>query len=301
MADEELVKKFVDLHSQTEQLLNEEKLAEAKQKYLEVVDTYHAIEKSPLEKFHKELAYDQVTQLFKKVNETRERVKIPWHLIAAGSLVIAFSVLIFLNPSIVGLAGLEDAIRQPVEITFTQSKVEQVTLKDRPLTLSASGEFTGNVKLYYKKGEKLELVFDSAKSPSEDGKFADICEETCNIIANSNVIELFANVEQGGKLVLKELSYKVQRKSNTAPTWKASTRSFKAEKGKTLNLNMDEYFTDAENDKLVYLSTAAEGVEVNVQSSKISITPATPGKKEMVFVASDLQDATRVPVTIEVT
>ena len=35
MADEELVKKFVELQSQAEQLLNDDKISEAKQKYLE--------------------------------------------------------------------------------------------------------------------------------------------------------------------------------------------------------------------------------------------------------------------------
>src|SRR5574341_1331036 len=113
MADDELIKKFVDLHSQTEQFLNGDNVKDAKQKYLEVVNAYHDIEKSSLEHFHKELAYDQVTTLFKKVNEAKERVQVPYHLIVAAVLIIAFSILVFLKPSIVGLAGYEDLIKQP--------------------------------------------------------------------------------------------------------------------------------------------------------------------------------------------
>lgn len=298
MADEELVKKFVDLHAQAEQLLSKDQVRDAKQKYLDVVETYHAIEKSTLEHFHKELAYDQVTTLFKKVSEAKERVAIPYHIIAAAALIMALSILIFLKPSVVGLAGFEDTIRQPVDFKFTETKIQQATLRDRPLTLSASGTYTGKVKLFYKTGEKFELIFDSEKAT--DGTFIDICVDTCEITANSNVIELFAQIETGGSLTVTGLSYKVERKSNTAPTWKATTRSFKANVNKPLSIDLNEYFTDLENDQLVYLSTTAEGLEVTVQNSQVTITPKTPGKKDIVFVASDLIEVTRIPVNIEV-
>ncbi|VVB81314.1 Uncharacterised protein [uncultured archaeon] len=208
MTDEELVKKFVDLQTEAETLLAQDKIKEAKQKYLEVVDAYHEIEKSPLEHFHKELAYEQVTTLFQKVSETKERVSVPYHLIAAGILVIALSVLVFIKPSIIGFVGYEDIIRQPVALTFTESAVKQITLQDRPMSLLASGNYTGNVKLYYKDGEKFELIFDSAKA--QGGTFKEVCEETCEIITDSNTIELFANIE-GGTLTLNELAYKAGR------------------------------------------------------------------------------------------
>ena len=300
MADEELIKKFVEMHSQTEQLLNAEKLKEAKQKYLQVVELYHGIEKSSLERFHKELAYEQVTRLFKKVNETREKVQVPWHLIAAGSLVIMFSILVFFNPSIVGFASVDNIVREKVDYNFIQSKIQEATLQDRPLSLSASGEFTGAVKLFYKKGDKLEVIFDSQKSPSENGKFTDVCEETCEITAQSNTIELFAQVEEGGKLTVKELSYMVQRKSNTAPGWTSNTRTFKATKGETTTIDLSQYFKDADNDPLTYLSTTAEGLDVIVENSQVTLTPSTTGTKNIIFIASDLREVTRVPVTIEV-
>ncbi|MEM3154321.1 MAG: hypothetical protein QW165_02005 [Candidatus Woesearchaeota archaeon] len=300
MADDELVKKFVELHAQTEQLLHEDKISEAKQKYLDVVNAYHDIEKSSLEHFHKELAYDQVTQLFKKVNEAKQRVQVPYNLILAAVLIIGFSILVVFKPSIVGLAGFEDLIRQPTDFVFTEPKLQQVTLKDRPLTLSASGEFSGKAKLFYKKGDKFELIFDSEKSKSQNGIFTDICEETCEIIADSNAIELFADVTEGSRLHIKELSYKVKRKDNTAPTWTGKTKTFTAIRGKTLTIDVNQYFTDAENDKLVYLSTTDDGLDVLVQNSKVSITPKTAGTKHIVFIASDLLDVTKVPVTIEV-
>jgi hypothetical protein len=300
MADEELVKKFVDLHTQTSQLLSDDKIAEAKQKYLDVVNAYHDIEKSSLEHYHKELAYDQVTQLFKKVNEAKARVQVPYHLILAAVLIIGFSLVIFLKPSIVGLAGFEDLIRQPTDFVFTESKVQQAALRDRPLTLSASGEFSGKVKLFYKKGDKFELIFDSEKSKSENGIFTDVCEETCEIIADANNIEIFADLAEGSRLHVKELSYRVERKDNTAPAWTGATNTFTALNGKTLTIDLNQYFTDAENDALVYLSTATDGIEVTVQNNKVSITPKETGSKNLVFIASDLIEVTKVPVTINV-
>jgi len=300
MADDELIKKFVDLHSQTEQFLNGDNVKDAKQKYLEVVNAYHDIEKSSLEHFHKELAYDQVTTLFKKVNEAKERVQVPYHLIVAAVLVIAFSILVFLKPSIVGLAGFEDTVEQPVDFTYIESKLTEVTLRDRPLTLSASGEFTGKTKLFLRQGDKFELIFDSEKSKSENGKFTGICEETCEINVNSNSIELFADVEKGSTLHVTELSYKIQRKDNSAPTWTGTTKTFTALNGKLLTIDLAQYFEDPEDDKIVFLSTTSEGLDVVVQNSKVTITPTTTGTRNVVFIASDLLEVTKVPVTIQV-
>ena len=160
MADE-LVKRFVDLHGETEQLLNQDKYKEARQKYLAVVKAYHDIHKSNLDGFHKELAYTQVNTLFRKVNIAKERTKIPYNLIAAAFLIMAFTFVIFLKPSIVGLAGYDDIMRTRVDLTFTESGVESVSLRERPLSLSVSGEFTGELKLYLKQGEKIELKMNT--------------------------------------------------------------------------------------------------------------------------------------------
>jgi len=300
MANEQ-IQKFVELHAETEQLLNNDKIQEAKQKYLDVINAYQSIEQSSLDHFHKEIAHDQVTKLFKKVNDAKARVKIPYNLIAAAALIIAFSFVVFLNPEIVGLVGFEDLVRQPVDITFTESGLEQVTLRNKPLTLSASGELTGHGKLYYKKGEKLELIFDSAVSPVDDnGKFVDVCEETCDLNTDSNAIELFAQVDDGSTLKITELSYKVQRTDNSAPAWKGTTRTFTATRGTPLTLNLDDYFEDPENDPMVYLSTTAEGIDVSVQNSEVTITAQTTGSKQVTFIASDLLALTKIGVTINV-
>jgi len=299
MADER-IQKFVESHSAAEQLLNEGKTKEARQKYLEVVEAYHAIQQSSLDGFHKELAYNQVTTLFKRVNETKARAKVPYNLIIAGALIMFFSILVVFNPNIVGLASFEDIIRQPVDLTFTSSGIEQITLRDRPLTLSASGTFKGDVKLFLKQDNKVELIFDSTKSPSENGKFIDVCEETCDVNIKSNFISLFAQIGEGGSLRVTEVAYKVKRSDNTAPIWKGKTRMFTASVGKTIKLDLLDYFEDPEKDPLVFLSTTAEGIEVEVKQNEVTILAKSKGRKQITFIASDLLELTKIPVTIEV-
>lgn len=300
MANEK-IQKFIQLHTEAEQLLTQSKISEAKQKYLEVLSAYNSIDKSDLDKIHKDIAYEQVTQLFKKVNDAKESVKIPINLIAAAVLIIGFSTLVFFNPTIVGLAGFEDTIREQVNVTIDQPKLISFTLKDRPLSLKVSGSITGGIaKLYLKQGEKLELIFDSEKSPlTNDGKFIDICEETCQINVDSNVIDIFAQVE-GGTINIDEIRYTVQRTGNTAPRYKGQSQIFNAKTGEDLALNLNDYFIDDDGDKLTYLSTKDEGIETQVYDNYLTIRPNEAGTKHITLVASDLQEVTRVPITIEI-
>lgn len=296
MADPRITR-FVELQQQAEQLLLEDKVSDAKQKYLEVLDAYNAIHTSELETFHKDLAYDQVTTLFKKVNAAKERVNVPYNVIAAAILVIAFSFLVVMNPSIVGLASFQDLVHQPVNKTFTESGIEPLTLRDQPLTLAASGTFTGKAKIFLKQGEKLELVFDSETSPSDNGKFIDVCEETCDVSTSSNTIELFIQVDEGS-ITIEDITYKVERTQNTAPAWTSDTRTFTIAVGEPTTIDLSQHFTDDEDDKLVYLSTTNEGLDIHVENSKVTITATSPGERRVMLIASDLLDLTKVPVTI---
>lgn len=295
--DNDLIKRFVELHSQTKALLDQEQLPLAKQKYLEVLTAYQAIDHSSLEQFHKELAHDQVTALFKRLNETKEKVKVPYNLIAAAVLVIAFSVVVFFNPSIVGLASLSTTVHEPINVTYTESGLHTFTLRDRPLSLALSGSYTGNAKVFLKQNNQLRAIINSENTTSP---FVETCLETCSINAESNSIELFVDISEGGSVTLTDLVYSVARKPNTAPTWKGNSRSFKAPLGKPLTIDLNDYFTDAEADSLTYASSTAEGLDVLVKDSIVTLTGKTAGAKKIIFVASDLEEVTRVSITIDV-
>lgn len=295
------IQKFIELHSQAEKLLEQSQVLEAKQKYLDVLAAYKEIDKSDLDKIHKDIAYEQVTTLFKKVNDAKERVKVPVNLIIAGLLVIGFSTLVFFDPSIVGLAGFEDVVREQVNLTIDNSKLISLTLKDRPLSFKISGNITGGIaKLYVKQGEKLELVFDSEKSfLTQDGQFVEICEETCEINVDNNIIELFSQVE-GGVLNINEIIYTIKRTSNTPPRYVGQSQIFNAKTGEDLALNLDEYFADDDGDKLTFLSTKDEGLDTQVYDNYLTLRPTSAGTRHIMIAASDLQDVTRVPITVEV-
>ncbi|MBS3125792.1 hypothetical protein J4211_06125 [Candidatus Woesearchaeota archaeon] len=96
---ERIVEKFVASQKAAQDLLLQGNVIAAKQKYLDVLDAYHEIDKSSLPQFHKELAYDQVNALFRQVNDAKEQMKIPYNLIIAGILILALSVGVVLKPS----------------------------------------------------------------------------------------------------------------------------------------------------------------------------------------------------------
>ncbi len=295
--EQDLIKRFVEVHSQTKTLLDQEHIPEAKQKYLEVLNAYQAIDHSTLEPFHKELAHDQVTALFKRLNETKEKVKVPYNLIAAAILVIAFSVVVFFNPSIVGLASLSTTVHEPINVTYTESGLHTFTLRDRPLSIALSGSFTGNAKVFLKQGNQLRAIINSENTTSP---FIESCLETCSVNAESNSVEFFVDISEGGSVTLNDIIYNVQRKPNTAPTWKGNSRSFKAPLGKPLTIDLNDYFTDAETDALTFASSNAEGLDVLVKDSIVTLTGKTAGAKSIIFVASDLEEVTRVSITIDV-
>ena len=292
-----LIQKFIQAHTESEKFLETGNIVGAKQKYLEALDTYHKIDQSSLEHFHKELAHDQITSLFKKVNSAKSSLKVPPNIIAAAVLLIVLSATVAFKPSVVGLAGFDDVVKQDVSLNISESSIHQLALRDRPLSLSASGEFVGKVKLFHKEGERLKLIFES---DGTIGNFTDACVESCSTDAASNNIEVFAQLEENSSVFVSQVSYKIEHRSNTAPRWTGSSSSFQASVGKPTTIDLSNYFADDENDPLVFLSTAPEGVDVTVQDSSITIKSDSTGTKNLLFIASDLIEVTRVPVTVEV-
>ena len=302
MADVPSIKQFVDIHTEASKLLADEKVKEAKDKYRQLLDMYHDIQNSSLEQFHKEIAYEHLTTLFAELKTTRERVRIPVNVILAAILIIGFSFAIFLKPEIAGLVSFEDEIVHPVNITFDQTSVESITLKDRPLSMMVNGQFEGDVKLFYKQGEKLELIFDSEKSVSVEGVFTHVCEETCYLNTQTNVVELFVQIAGEGSITVDKLIYKVARIDNSAPVWIGKIRTFTVPAGKTIAIDLSKYFEDSDGDPLVYLSTTDDDLDVLVQNEQITLSadPGSSGKRTLTFIASDLAEVTKVPVTIEI-
>jgi hypothetical protein len=291
---QEVIKCFVETQDVIHSLIVHNELDKAKDLYHDLLQLYDQISESDLEYFHKELAHEQVTSIHGDLTAAEKTVRIPIHVIIAAALVAVLSALVFINPSIVGLITFEDEVTQKVNFTFTESKIANVNLKSAPLSLAVTGNFTGEVKLFYKVGDDLTLIFDS--SNSEEITFAKVCEDTCSIKTDSNAIELFAQIGDDSVLNLKEIVYTVPRDDNEAPIWTSKSKVFTITGQHEINL--DDHFEDPDGDDLVFLSTSDYGLKVTVSNNIVKIVPESEGEMQITVIASDLDKLTKVPLTI---
>jgi len=290
----DVVKKFIDTQSSVKGLIKNNDVARAKKRFVELMSLYHELADSDVEQYHKELAHQELTKLHQRLSEAEQAVQIPVKFVVAGVLLVAFSVLVFMNPSIVGLITFTDEITQNVDVRFAESAIHELALKDVPLSLRVSGEYEGSAKLFLKRGDDLILIFDSANT--EGTAFERVCEDTCELKADSNAIELFAQVEEGSSLYLKEVVYTIPRDDNRAPVWTRDSKNLRIRGQTTIDLN--DFFKDPDGDDLVFLSTSAKNLRVVVENENVKFIPLENGEQQITLIASDLDKLTKVPVKV---
>lgn len=291
---QDTIKRFVETQDRIHSLIVHNEVDKAKVLYHDLLDIYHKISESDLEYFHKELAHEQISAVHSDLTAAEKTVRLPMNVIVAVVLVAALSALVFINPSIVGLITFEDEVTQVVNLTFTESRIVDLNLKDSPLSLAASGSFEGDVKLFYKVGDDLTSIFDSADA--EDSSFTKVCDDTCSIRSDSNSIQLFAQVGEDSSLQLDEIIYTVARDDNSAPVWTSDEKVFTIEGEKEIDL--DAHFEDPDGDEMVYLSTSDDGLQVTVSNNILRIVPVGKGETHITVIASDLDKLTKVPLKI---
>lgn len=88
---------------------------------------------------------------------------------------------------------------------------------------------------------------------------------------------------------------------NEPPFWASPETVFTVRSPET-RINLDQYFLDADGNKLSYLSTSAQGINVEVSDSQLVITPAPGayGAREITIVASDGIDTAKKIITINI-
>ncbi|RLE47451.1 hypothetical protein DRJ25_02375 [Candidatus Woesearchaeota archaeon] len=299
MEQQEIVKNFIQAYYKAQKHLDENQVDLARKQYYTLLDLYSKLNKTNIDEFQKELAYDQVTKVFSRIKESQTENRIPLNIIIAGALVIALSIVVALNPGIVGLTAFEDEISQEVNLVFDNTTVTTVILKQPPLSFAISGEFTGeSAKVFLEQEGKLLLIFDSSKASMKEGRFSKACEETCKLNGfEGTTAKLFVEVKNG-KLKIDDIDYHIKRIENKAPEWVGKTTEFKVT-GKT-ELNLSSMFNDPEGDELVYLSTTDDGLDIKVENDKLIITPKEKIKeaKKITIIASDMGKLTKVPITI---
>ena len=90
---------------------------------------------------------------------------------------------------------------------------------------------------------------------------------------------------------------------NAAPEWRGSVTEFSLSAGQEMPLDIESSFHDLDGDELVYLATDSEGLTVTVSGSVVTIKASSDsiGDHEIVLMATDLKEITKVPVTVRVT
>jgi hypothetical protein len=140
----DLIHKFVQTYNSAQDSIDENRIADAKQKYKELMSVYKQISASDMESVHKELAYDQVMKVFNGVRGMKPRQNIHAKSIAVAVVIIIISLVIFIKPEIIGMVTL-DANQAPVwtgdgnlfVITGITEKAMFVRTSDRTINLDA--------------------------------------------------------------------------------------------------------------------------------------------------------------------
>ena len=309
-----LVTSFVDTYHTVREDLDAGKLDLASKTYTELYDLYEKINGSALESYHKELAFDQISSIRQELQSLqskptksktpqgsdRTRLRPAGLLVCAGAIIIAFSLLVMIRPSLVGLTFFEEHLGEDLGLTFEHSSDYAITLQQVPASLRLSGKLTsGTAKVYALLDGKKILVFDSTRVSLVDGQFADVCMDSCILHASNKIMPLVIELS-GGKLFLDRVSYAAESIMNNVPTWVGPEKTFTV--SKELTLNLDNYFFDKDGDHLVYLATATTGVKTIIDDNKVTFTNnGASGSVDVTLIASDLKDITRIPVTLQFT
>lgn len=297
--DKALIKQFIDIASELKSTVSEQNLKSAKQKYQELYGKYQQINDSKLEKIHKEVAYQQLVTTYHSIQELKQQTTAPTNIIAIALVIIILSVIIFVNPRMVGLAVFQEMTKQDVNINFQQSGQEEVLLKKIPSSLTASGKFTGTgtAKLYAEMDGRKLLLFDSAKSKVTNQKFTDQCIDTC-ILPKIGATKIALTAElDNANLQIDSISY-YSRVKNTAPVWNGELKTVRVN-GET-TVDFGPYFRDNDNDQIVYMAVTPEGITAEVTGSRITFLPeeTTKGERYADIIASDLKHTTKARVKL---
>lgn len=294
---EELIRKFVDKYSSAMQALEEKDYIAARERYTELYNLYQDIHASKLEGFHKELAYEQLMKVYYGLQNPKPVFS--YNYIMIGAAVFLVSIALLLKPQIVGLVVGQDRYVDELNMTFTATTFHNFTLSAAPKSFSITGTLkNAAARVYLVKGKNLYRVFDSKELKLTEGEFTNVCMESCGLKDFDTVqVQMLVEVEQG-EITINKIAYDAKKPKNSPPSWTGKAEAFEV-KGSTV-INLSKYFTDADGDALVFLSTQAPGLQVTVSNEIVRIEPepGINGTRELTFIASDFKDVTKVPVTI---
>ncbi len=119
--------------------------------------------------------------------------------------------------------------------------------------------------------------------------FTDACSETCMLNTTGNLSLL---IETDGQLTIDTITLTTPQ-TNNPPINTKPIPNLTLTIGETVTLNLDEYFTDPDNDTLTYDYLQTSNARFNLKGSNLTITATNPGAEQSVLYASDTNTITQ--------
>ena len=109
---------------------------------------------------------------------------------------------------------------------------------------------------------------------SDEISFDNVCSDSCALsIPEQDYYGLIINVSNGS-IKLDSLRYSVEQESeNSKPELVKNISSVFISKGKNLTINLDDYFTDIDGNRLIYSIYAVEDINTIIEGSFITFIP----------------------------
>ena len=275
-----LVDGFVKAYYDAQQLLDDNDVDRASEKYQEMLGIYKQLETQGTEEDRK-IAHEQLCKLYYQIQEPPKSVA-PYF--AAGIFIVLISFVIVVQPSIVGLQIFPDTIYQDINVQTARSGFLNITLQGVPTSLEIQASGAG--KIYLVKGKNLVAVWDGGAGFE--------CVDSCVLDGiSSNKIVLLVEVGDT-PITLKKVKYTARAVPNNAPKFTGSAKTFAA----PFSLNLSQQFSDQDGDSLVFLASKQPGLRVSLVSDVLTVEAEESGKRTITLYASDLKDVTKVPITV---
>jgi hypothetical protein len=88
--------------------------------------------------------------------------------------------------------------------------------------------------------------------------------------------------------------------SNNAPVWTGDTTFKVSNLAGSMDVDLSQYFSDADNDELTFISTQTDNVKVEVIGDILTFIPKEgyEGTETVTVIGSDMKAITKVPVSV---
>ena len=283
------VTEFVDTLAAVRDHITNGRAESARESYARLHELYEQINASDAAHHHKKIAYDQITIVYSQLQDLESRPpNYAAAVILAGILFVTIGIMLTFKPELVGLTVFDSSLTEPVGITFTENTAHALVLDSAPKSLRATGRSDGPATIWLVTPTDRRLVADL-----DGGTFTMTCDETCDLTGTNRAITL--EIDVSNSMHLESVTYKTG--ANTAPQWQGSRTNYIIKDG--FSLDLANLFHDPDGDSIVYLVTAADDIATRIDGSIVTFTrTGGSGERSVTIIASDLNDVTRIPLTL---